>query len=121
MSSFSYFILLSCYPFVISYIHAHLILWYKEVLLVIAVAFSSVFVFGWAFRDVAYTKRTFENIFLYGSFILFTCGVHLYLIDRALFPTQYLLAVPATLFVSYLALYLLAKPLWKKRIKNVEP
>jgi len=119
VSSFSYLILLTCYPFVISYIRAHQLLWYKEVLLVIAVAFSSVFVFGWAFRDIAYTKRTFENIFLYGSFILFTCGVHLYLIDRALFTNQYLLAVPATLLVSYLALYLLAKPLWKKAYQQM--
>jgi cellulose synthase/poly-beta-1,6-N-acetylglucosamine synthase-like glycosyltransferase len=119
LGSLSYFVLLTYYPSLTTYMHVHVPFWYEEILLVIAVAFSSAFVFGWAFRDIAYTKRTFENIFLYASFILFTCGVHLYLLDRALFPTQYLLAVPATLFVSYLALYLLAKPLWKKAYQKM--
>lgn len=114
VAAVGYPLLSSLQAFLSSYINPDSFIWQPETLLVMWVALLAIPVFDWSFAQRQYSAFTVQNVLLFVVFCMLICGAywHFYT-GEALTPWQ-LFASGATLFFSYIGVYLIGMPLWIK-------
>jgi glycosyltransferase XagB len=118
VSSFVYLGILSLTSFLSSFINLDSFIWHKENLLIVCVAVSVIPIFGWAFISGNYALVRFQNILLALAFIGLVSVGYLHIFNSQNHLQNNFFFAPAALLISYVAVYLLFKPLWRKDYKR---
>lgn len=118
-SAIGYSILLFLQTYASQHMSLDSFLWQKNTILIVWVAFMAIPVFYWALKRHLHSVFSMQNTTRIVVFIIVVCAVYSrFYADSALASfTQYLNST-FTLFLSYIGVYVIGKPLWIQDFKQ---